>query len=369
MKNINTKTNTKIATAILLSLGISACNVQVNVDGETVADFNVTKTGVVSNKDGKLTVNGTTINAENAKVVVDGVETDSASLKEGMVVSVIGTESPDGTANATQIIYNDDVEGIVLDNSVTTGYNGTLNVLGQAVKADANTVFESYDVSDLSISDIDKGNIVEVSGYSSGNGEILATRIEVKNTQYNVGEEIELKGIVTGLTGSTFKIGELNINLETASLDADFMGTLQNGQYVEVSSYEGFDNNGNLIASEIDLKSEGSKEISHSENDGRVEIKGAITKGLNVNKLEINGYSVLVADNLSLNSGFINALSKGIIVEAEGYINIDGQFVATKLEIENESDSNSEKGGDSDSGSEKDTNETESSEENEDHDD
>ena len=37
--------------------------------------------------------------------------------------------------------------------------------------------------------DIDEGNVVEVSGYSSGTGVILATRIEVKNTQYNPGEK------------------------------------------------------------------------------------------------------------------------------------------------------------------------------------
>jgi hypothetical protein len=352
MKTINT--TSKLTAAIFLALGLSACNIELNVDGKKVAEVNATKvnatkTGVITTIDGKVVVNGTSYDTQNATVVVDGVQTDASDLKNGMVVSVSGTESSDGTGTAKQIIFEDEVEGIVKTNSATAASNGSINVLGQTVHVDANTVFESYDVSDLSVGDIDEGNIVEVSGYSSGKGEIWATRIEVKNIQYNPGEVVELKGIVSNLGSTTFNIGNLTINIENAALDSDFMGTLQNGQYVKVSSIEGVDANGNLIASEIELKSESSKEVNHDDNDEQVEIKGAITKDLTTNdlnnkQLEINGSTVLLDSNLSIS----NNLTKGVIVEAEGYVNAEGVFVAIKLKLENDSDSGSDSESDSD---------------------
>ena len=186
MKTINTKTtNRKLTSAILLALGLtlslSACNVELNVDGETVADFNVTKTGIISNLDNDMTVNGTSYNTNNATVIVDGVETDVSSLKEGMLVTVTGTESADGTANARTISFTDDVEGMVLNSSVDASGTRVLNVLGQTVLVDANTVFESNDTNDVSTDDIDFGNIVEVCVYSNGNGDIQATRVDVKS--------------------------------------------------------------------------------------------------------------------------------------------------------------------------------------------
>ena len=344
---INTKTtNSKLTSAILLALGLtlslSACNVQLNVDGETVADFDVTKTGIISNLDNDMTVNGTSYDTNNATVIVDGVETDVSSLKEGMLVTVTGTESADGTANARTISFTDDVEGMVLSSSVDASGTRVLNVLGQTVLIDANTIFESNDINDISTDDIDIGNIVEVSGYSNGNGEIQATRVEVKSAQYDAGEKMELKGNISNLTNTTFNIGQLTINVENAVLDNDFMGTLQNGQYVEVSSYENLDANGYFVANEIELKNNGTKEVRHDNNDEKVEIKGAITAELVNGQLEINGSKVILDNNTVFDEVFNNQLTQGTIIEAEGYINVDGVFVATELELENDSDSDTD---------------------------
>ena len=366
MKTINTNnTNLKLTSAILLALGLtlslSACNVELNVDGETVADFNVTKTGIISNLDNDMTVNGTSYDTNNATVVVDGVETDVSNLKEGMLVTVTGTESADGTANARTISFTDDVEGMVLNSSVDASGARVLNVLGQRVLLDANTVFESNDTNDVTTDDIDVGNIVEVSGYSNGNGEIQATRVEVKSAQYDLGEKMELKGNISNLTNTTFNIGQLTINVENAVLDNDFMGTLQNGQYVEVSSYEDLDANGYFVANEIELKNNGTKEVQHNSNDEKVEIKGAITAELVNGQLEINGSKVILDTNTVFDEVINNKLTQGAIVEAEGYINVDGIFVATELELENDSDSDSKSASDiedNDDGDDHETNET-----------
>jgi len=332
MKTLYTKT--KLATATLLILSLSACKIQLNVDGQTVADVNISKTGIISNKNGNISVNDTPIDTNSTTVIVDGVETDSASLKDGMLVTVTGTESSDGTAKAQTIRFEDDVEGEVLDSSIDASGTGSLNVLGQTVLVDTNTVFESNDINDFTVNDVDIGNIVEVSGYSNTNGEIQATRIEVKNADYTPGEKMELKGSISKLDGNTFSIGELTILADSAVLDDRFNNVLKNGQYVEVSSYNALDANGNLIASEIKLKSENGKAVEHDKNDEKVEIKGAITTELNNNELEINGAKIMLDSGSTSNEIKYGKLKKGNIVEAEGYINTAGVFVATKLELD-----------------------------------
>jgi len=368
MKILNT--NSKITAAFLISsglcFGLTGCNINLNVDGETVASINTTKTGVLNLSDeNDVSVNGTTYDTQNATVIIDGIETDVSDLKSGMVVSVHGSESSDGTANAVTITYEDDVEGMVSSNSLNLSSsgsdNGVLTVLGQTVNVNSDTVFESDEVNDLSIGDIDIGNIVEVSGYSSGDGEILATRIEVKDIEYNIGDKVELKGDVSNLSDTTFNIGDLSINIENASLDNDFMGTLKNGQYVEVSSYEGFDDSGNLIANEIELKNDDGKEISHSNDDEYVEIKGAITMDFDNTAqtnmtLEVNGSIVLLSSNLSISENTRSNLIVGTIVEVEGYMDAEGNFLATELEIENDSDSDSDSSSDSSSDSDLESN-------------
>ncbi|HFD33363.1 MAG TPA: hypothetical protein ENJ28_11735 [Gammaproteobacteria bacterium] len=360
----HTPIKAKIAIALLMAMSLNACINLTDEEKQQIKEYINSKTGVITTKGDTITVNDTNYDTNGAVVVADGVQTDASALKEGMVVTVSGTEYSDGRGVATQISFDDEVEGIVSTNAVTPGSaSGTLTVMGQTVHVDASTIFASYDVSDLSVADIDPGNIVEVSGYSSGKGEIWATRIEVKNMQYNPGEEIELKGYVSNATSNSFQIGNLTVDMSNAALDSDFMGTVSNGQYIKVSSTQGFDNNGNLIATELDLKSTDSKEIKHRENDENVEVKGAITGSLSGNQIEINGSLVLLDNNLSISDAVRNSLTKGNIVEAEGYVDANGQFVVTKLELENENefdddaksslDNDSENDSDSDNSSQK----------------
>ena len=332
--------NTKsiLAVAILSALSLSACNLDVNVNGETMATLTTTKTGVIVDLNKGITVNGVTYDTSEATVINNGLESDPSSLKNGMLVSVSGIENSDGTGKAVTIFYEDEVKGVVLTNNVTADNTGTLNVMGQTVQVDKDTVFQSFDVADLKISDIDKDNVVEVSGYASGDGEIWATRIEVKDSQYNDGDQVELKGNISGLTQTSFMIGNQVINTENAALDNDFMGSFQAGQYVEVKSDFGFDADGVLLASEIDLKGEGSKEVSHTENDDQIEIKGVITSAFISNELEVNGSTILIGQNTQASNVNMSQLDKGVIVEVEGYIDSNGNLVATKLEVESSFD-------------------------------
>ena len=127
-----------------------------------------------------------------------------------------GTINADGvTGVATSVICNDELQGAVVELPVidAAGNVTSINVMGQTITVNLDTVFDS-DVT-LTIADLVVGDIVEVSGFSDGNGNILATRVETKAA----GDDNELKGLVGSLneTAQTFKIGALIIDYSSAS--------------------------------------------------------------------------------------------------------------------------------------------------------
>ncbi len=334
-----------IALAVLSTLSLSACNIELTLDEETRETINKTSTGVI-NALGELEVNGVTYDTSKASVVLDGKDAEASDLRLGMVVSVTGTENDDGTGSALLIQYEDVTEGIVDSNN--SDVDNTLNIMGQTVHVDDKTVFESNDDSILDLSDVNAGNIVEVSGHTSGDGVIWATRIEVKKYQYDGGDEIEVKGKITGLTETTFNLGELKIDYERATLPVDFDLTQANNLYVEVSSKQGFNEFNALIADKIEIKGNGDIHVKYASNDEEVELKGRITDVLSDTEIEINGAVVMLSNDTKFENGNSDNLVNGLIVEVEGYIDADGKFHATELEYERDDDRDNDRDDDRD---------------------
>jgi len=346
------KKNSVLSLAVLSALGLSACNIELSMNEATADLVNKTSTGVITSLK-EFQVNGVTYDTNNAQVLSDNQQVDSSNLKEGMIVSVTGTESSDGTGKAVIIEYEDVTEGEVLSNS--TSVNSKLDVMGQTVHVDNDTIFESNDDSVNTMDDINPGNIIEVSGHSSGDGEIWATRIEVKKADMESGDEIEVKGNIQNLTETTFEIGNLTVNYENARLDDDFNGQLIENMYVEASSIQSLNDVNYMLANFVELKSHGEIEIKHSNNDQEVEVKGLITEIVNNNKIKVNGASIMLNAQTRFENGIATQLRTGNMVEAEGYIDSNGEFQATKIEFENESDGSSDdERGDDDSSSDDD---------------
>jgi len=334
MKNLE-KTSL-LSLSIATALGLSGCNIELSLDEQGKIsskgiDTLKSSTGVISKEGNKIVVNGVTYDTSDAVVISDGDYSNESQLKDGMLVTVSGTATPDGFGNASLIQHENEVEGSVFDENIASNGVGSLNVVGQTVHVDNSTVFESYDDSDSGVESIDAGDVVEVSGHSSAEGEIWATRVEVKNSEYNSGDELELKGNISNLNGMTFSIGNQQINAENAVLDHEFMSKLQNQQFVEVSSYQGFDSNGVLLADKIELLGSGYKEVRYTNDDQEVEIRGVITDILDTNEIEVDGALVTLANNIP---NIQNLLSTGNLVEVEGYVDQNGNFIATEIEVE-----------------------------------
>ncbi len=322
----------QLALAVVVALGLSACNQAADDGSQTPAQDSViekTTSGVITGF-GSVFVNGVEYETDGARFVVDGVEGDESLLKLGMVVTLSGSASTDGTGQAVNIEFEDEVEGEVLANNILT--DGTLNVMGLIVHVNEDTVFESQAAEVANLEGILQGNIVEVSGYSAGDGTVWATRIEVKKMVHEKGEEIEVKGIIGNLTATQFVIGDLTVDYTNASLDADITDGLQDGMLVEVKSEEGRDANGVLLASKIELKNaNGRKQLRYDSDDEKVELEGVITAITSNTEIDVNGAPVVLDANTRFIHGNINTLTVGLKIKVVGVVNADEKLLAEKL--------------------------------------
>lgn len=288
---------------------------------------------------GSVYVNGNRYNTDHAKVYVEGSEGSESDLRVGMVVSV--EASADGKAKS--IHFSDDLEGFVISNAVvddgTGTMTGTMNVMGQDVTIDADTIFESHvdGVTDASL--VVKGNIVEVTGYSTGTGQITATRIEVKAASLtDLATGVELKGIVASHLpdDQTFMIGALAVNYADAS-HTDMPAGSWDGLYVEVKSKGDMNNANQLVAAKVELVNAGSRDHHGVEGDD-MEVYGAVSAVTDAS-VTINGQIFLLNADTKFEHGSRADLVEGVLVKAEGYVNADGDSVAKEIKFNAHADS------------------------------
>ena len=297
-------------------------------DGGTTTPADITA-GTITGF-GSVFVNGIEFETANSTFSLDGISGDENSLAIGMVITVEGPVNADGlTGTAEHIEFKDELEGVVLANDVNNG--GTLNIMGQTVVVDTQTTFESSVTGIGSIDLIQPGNIVEVSGYSSGSGTIYATRVEVKQDALQQDGEMELKGIVADLTDTTFTIGALTIDYSMAQLENLPDGQLSNGLYVEVKSSQTITAN-TLIASTIKMEDGGEKIIKGEEGaDG--ELEGIVTGIESSQEFFLNGQPILITDETKFENGTAATIAVGVKLEAEGTFNANGKLVAVSIKF------------------------------------
>ncbi len=326
---------TAIALAIITSFGLTGC-----FDGKPAASLetsslNKTTTGVITGF-GSVFVNGVEYETTNANVNIDGVENaqgGDAGLKLGMVVSLSG-DATGANGNAVSISFNDEVEGMVTTLPVSNGTGGyTLTVMGLTINMDEDTVFENAVDGTLAISDIVIGNIVEVSGYSAGDGTVWATRVEMKSNARADGDTVELKGVIRDLSadGSTFTIGAMVLSITNAVLAENEITTLSDGMLIETKSDVALDGNGVMIVTEIDVKSEMKKRVETDGNDEEVEVEGVITAGITNSAFDVNGSTVIFDANTRFVHGAEANIATGVKIKVKGVVDTNGDFLAETI--------------------------------------
>ena len=306
-------------------------------EGESSASNNSLTVGVITGF-GSVYVNGVEYETHSTSFSVDGRSGSESDLEEGMVIALCGSVNPDGvTGEAVSITFSDDVEGYVLDvTGLKPDGTGTINVMGQNLIIDTRTLFESYNPAITSIGQLAAGHIVEVSGYSSGAGDIYATRIEVKTVE----DEIELKGVVTADTGTTFTIGSLVIDYSSASqIPSPLDGLVE----VKINGMPTSNGDGTYSVDALYIERESSEHLC-GHDSGEIEIEGVVTsiQGL-PESFELNGEPIIIGSGSgdSDEDDYIDParITVGMRLEVEGYYNADGILVADEIEEEESSDS------------------------------
>jgi len=320
-----------LISALLIGGGVTACSSGDNSSEPTGAVK--TRSGVITGF-GSVFVNGVEYETDNATITIDGQQGSEDDLDIGMVVTLSGSVNDDGASGmALSIDYDDEVEGSISAINLSGGVS-SIDVLGQTVNIDADTLFESDDAGITAIDMLQVGNVVEISGYSSGAGEIFATRIEVKSAAHTDGDEMEVKGLVTNLdtVAMTFSIGDLAIDYSDA-ITEDFPASgISDGQLVEAKTTSAIVDN-TLFATKLELESEDGKSMDGDEGE-EVEIEGVVTAELVDNRFMIND-QVVIIDNASteFEHGSVDNIVSGVKLEVEGMLDAEGNLVASEIEF------------------------------------
>lgn len=307
-----------------LALALYGCGGGSSSDSSTTT-AGIGGTGYVSSGTitgfGSVFVNGVEFETDSSSFDIEGVSGTQGDLAIGMVVKVNGTINEDGiTGTASSISYDDDIQGPVSGLTSLSPDQKSFTVLGTTVIADINTT--SYDGTNFDFSTLTDGNNVEVSGFYDATNQLMATRIELKDEFFDSSNsEVELKGTIAGLVGTTFTLNTVNIDAYAAEL-RDLPDGLVEGAYVEAKgTYNGVDT---IIASKVEGKDDSIEDADEFEVEGFVSGYASLAD-FKVNQIPVD------ASNAELSPPGLT-LEDNMQVEAEGQI-VDGTLIATELKL------------------------------------
>jgi Domain of unknown function (DUF5666) len=261
-------------------------------------------------------------------------------LKIGMVVLVNGTRSEEFTANrmltpiADKITYEETVEGFVQSVSAD---GLSLVVLGQIVsvnqKTEIDPSFQGATPHTLNMTTV-PGAIVEISGFVTGDGTILATLIMPQSGT----PHYEIEGLVKNhnLPAKTFEIGFLVVDYSRADISQMPSPVNQewNGLVVFVQGDQWSLGGSAPYGARMTATSLKPKELGVS-NIQNAEVEDFITEVTGPGDFFMNNVHVQTTPSTIYEGGTANDLVIGAHAEVEGPL-VGGIVNATKVKFEGE---------------------------------
>lgn len=307
-------------------IGLSACG----GGGTSTAGNGVGSGGTGSYSNGPISGLGSiivnsiryTVSDSSTTVVRDdGVSTTSGSslLKLGMLVEVSGgsvTAGSSGTdaASATTVRYGSAMLGPVtaVGTQDANGRPASVTVLGQLIAIDSKTVLPAS----LAV-----GDVIEVHALVQAASALTATLIEVIDTSVSSVSAYKVTGLVTEVSGRTFKMGQggsVNVDLGSTSTPEGlrvgavvrvWLGTTQSG--------------GSWTATRVQVRSV----LATDSREARLE--GDVI-GTASNQIVVNGVTVDTS-----RATVTGTLAVGARVEVKGQMSA-GVLVASEVKVEGE---------------------------------
>ncbi|MET0067552.1 MAG: DUF5666 domain-containing protein [Candidatus Thiodiazotropha sp.] len=295
--------------------------------GGQVAEGGIGGTGVSQGRVtgyGSIFVNGIEYATDQATFQIDEDSATEQDIAVGMVVRINGATNSDGaTGEAYEVSYTRQIVGVIESNRISN--DSALDVMGQSVNVDPDTVYDNpLDATTLDTLPVNA--VVEISGFTDGGGEILATRIAVRSLAWN-SETLQLSGLAHSVSQSTLFVGQLMILVDGAmTLPAE-------GDWVSVTG-TGFSGSA-FEADTLEIIGQGTPPLA---DDGEeLEIEGRITDALDTqDRFAVNGQWVDVS--ATDYSGARERLTEGRVVKVKGEMQ-DTVLIAERIELRYEEDS------------------------------
>jgi hypothetical protein len=270
---------------------------------------------------GSVIVNGVRYDTSGTEVRIEDRAGTVAELRVGQVVRIEAQVDDKGGATAKLIEQHRLLQGTVQSVNAAAG---TITVAGQVVKVDDDTSFDDS-IARGSLDGIKVGDRVEVHGFASSSGQARATRIE----KADAGDlEVEAKGLVSALdtVARRFRVGTLNVDYSTATLEGFGTEGIRAGDFVEVKGREMLAD-GTLKASRVHKEDGRTPGQSGTES----EVEGLVTRFVSATDFDVAGQKVTTTSATTYTGGTASDLKLDVKVEAEGKLDASGTLVAAKV--------------------------------------
>jgi hypothetical protein len=298
---------------------------------------------------GSVFVSGYEYDTGSTSMMVDGKSGSLTDLKKGMLVRVNATVTErydthdvlQRTANT--LLYEDTVEGVV--QSVASD-GSSLVVLGQTVAMTTATVVDASIPGRNVLSLMPGRDLVEISGFVTGDGAIMGTFIELKTLDMNTQvPDYEVKGFIKNHNAAqkTFEIGALTIEYSDARLNDmpgqisgdDWNGLLVDATGDQVSSGDPGSSGVRMKANLVWPETLGSKD---SEN---AKVEAFVTHVLDLSDLSMGIVRVQTNPGTVFEGGTPSDVQVGIRLVVNGPL-VDGVVNATKVKFKREEEDHAE---------------------------
>ena len=288
---------------------------------------------------GSVFVSGNEFGTNGAVITVDGqANAGEGQLKKGMVVLVNGTISEDyGTGQTIQrtartILYEDTIEGPVQ----SVAQDGlSLVVLGQTVLIKQSTII---DPSVPTLSNLNRNDLVEVSGFVSGPGTVVATLIDRKSKIEAA--DYQAKGFITQHDKDlkSFTIGSLAVNYTGADISQmpNPAEKLWNGLLVDVHGGQVSSGGSGPYGIRMTATKVKPEELGIGDSED-VEVEGFVTQVLDPGDFFLGNVHVQTSARTTFEGGTLNDILVGAHLEMYGPL-VSGIANATKVEFEGETE-------------------------------
>lgn len=305
---------------LAITLALAACS---SSDSNTSNADGFVSAGTITGF-GSIFVNGVEFETHSASFDVDGVAGSEADLAVGMKVGVSGTINADGvTGTATSVEFDEELQGPVSGISVGDGQTRSFSVIATTVIIDVDDTRFDDDSGNFGFDTIEDNDNVEISGFFDDAGILHATRIELEDADFDAASLVEVEGIISALSGTSFKLGSLNVDASAAQLD-DMSNGLIEGAEVEVKGT--YDMATNTLHA---IKVEGEDNSLH-DSDNEVEIEGIVTNYVSDSDFEVDGHKVDASSASREPSSLL--IAAGVHIEVEGIVS-NGVMIASEAKL------------------------------------